>query len=122
MTVSRILVVDDDTSLRELIQITLSFETYEVSQASSSAEAIGLLEGQPIDLVILDLNLMEVDGGFKVCARSQELRPPPKVIMLTGSVSAEDEARCRELGAFAYVTKPFRPLELLEIVKRSLSD
>ena len=54
-----------------------------------------------------------------VCSKARELAIPPKVIMVTGSVSRKDQDRCLELGAIAYLTKPFRPLQLLELVKRA---
>jgi len=122
MSTSRILVVDDDPDLRRLVEVTLSFEkTYEVSQASSCKEAVEALERQAPDLVILDLNLGEAeDDGFSVCSRARELEHPPKVIMVTGSVSSQDQDRCLQLGAVAYLTKPFRPLQLLELVKECL--
>tara|TARA_R110002072_G_scaffold226154_2_gene383136 strand:+ start:760 stop:1128 length:369 start_codon:yes stop_codon:yes gene_type:complete len=122
MKTSRILVVDDDADLRRLVEVTLSFEkSYQVSQASSCKEAVAALEREAPDLVILDLNLGEAeDDGFSVCSRARELVPPPKVIMVTGSVSAQDQDRCLQLGAVAYLTKPFRPLQLLELVKECL--
>ena len=113
----RILLVDDDSDLRELVKETLSFNTHEVHQASTPAEAILLLESQPIDLVVLDLDLGASEDGFAVCARIQELATPPKVIMVTGSSSSADKERGRELGVIAHLTKPFRPLELLELVR-----
>lgn len=121
MSDSRILVVDDDPDLRRLVEVTLSFEkTYQVSQASSRIEAVEALERDEVDLVILDLNLGEAEDGFTVCSKARELAIPPKVIMVTGSVSTKDQDRCLELGAVAYLTKPFRPLQLLELVKESL--
>lgn len=122
MSASRILVVDDDPDLRRLVEVTLSFEkSYEVTQASSCKEAVEALEQEAPHLVILDLNLGEAeDDGFSVCSRARELENPPKVIMVTGSVSSKDQDRCLELGAVAYLTKPFRPLQLLELVKECL--
>ncbi|MBL4848846.1 MAG: response regulator [Planctomycetes bacterium] len=117
MSGHRILLVDDDSDLRELVKETLSFDTHQVRQASTPDEAFLVLEREPIDLVILDLDLGTTEDGFEVCARIRELDAPPKVIMVTGSRSEADRDRCRELGAIAFLTKPFRPLELLELVR-----
>ncbi|MBL4850112.1 MAG: response regulator [Planctomycetes bacterium] len=118
MSDRRVLVVDDDPDLRRLVEVTLT--SYQVSLASSLSEACRLLELEPIDVVILDLYLGGAQDGLGVCSRAQELASPPKVIMVSGSDSAEDQERCLKLGAIAYLTKPFRPLQLLELLKSCL--
>lgn len=111
----RILIVDDDESLRELLRLHLSAAGYEV-QVAPDAIAAGylVLQGAP-DLIITDVNMPHMDGfEFVAALRSDPALASIPVIFLS---SVEDgEARGRELGAAGYVTKPVRADRLLALV------
>jgi two-component system, chemotaxis family, chemotaxis protein CheY len=112
---ARILIVDDDESLRELLRLHLSAAGYEV-QVAPDAIAAGylVLQGAP-DLIITDVNMPHMDGfEFVAALRSDAAWSSIPVIFLT---SVEDgDARGRELGAVGYVTKPVRADRLLALV------
>jgi two-component system, chemotaxis family, chemotaxis protein CheY len=111
----RILVVDDDPIVRELLRIHLSNAGYEVSVAQDGVEGgYGLLRNRP-DLIISDVNMPHLDGFEFIAAVREEaqFRSIP-VIFLTSATEAE--YRGRALGAVAYVAKPVRADKLLALV------
>jgi len=112
---ARILIVDDDESLRELLRLHLSAAGYEV-QVAPDAIAAGylVLQGAP-DLIITDINMPHMNGfEFVAALRAEPALAAIPVIFLT---SVEDgDARGRELGAAGYVTKPVRADRLLALV------
>lgn len=112
---ARILVVDDDDSIRELLRLHLSSAGYEVEVAEDAiAAGYQVLKGAP-DLIITDVNMPHMDGfEFVAALRADKALPMIPVIFLT---SMEDgDARGRELGAVGYVTKPVRADRLLSLV------
>ncbi len=112
---ARILVVDDDDSIRELLRLHLSSAGYEVQVAEDAIVAGYLvLKGAP-DLIITDVSMPHMDGfEFVAALRADAALPNIPVIFLT---SMEDgDARGRELGAVGYVTKPVRADRLLSLV------
>ena len=119
MTVSaRILVVDDDVALAEMISIVLRGEGYTPLQAFDGVEALaGLSESKP-DLILLDVMLPGVDG-IEVCAKIRETSGVP-IIMLTAKGDTTDVVRGLESGADDYVVKPFNPKELVARIKTRL--
>lgn len=118
MTSKRILVVDDEPKVLELIRAYLVKDGYEVITAADGKEAITNAQHHKPDLVILDLNLPEIDG-LEVCRnlRSQTTVP---IIMLTARDDEIDKIVGLELGADDYVTKPFSPREVLARVSAVL--
>jgi DNA-binding response OmpR family regulator len=110
---SRILIIEDDASIREGLVDTLRVKGYQVSAAGCGEEGLELFRREPPDLVILDLMLPDKEG-FDVC---RELKAPPSpdvpVIILTARGAELDRVRGLELGADDYVTKPFSLLELI---------
>ena len=110
---SRILIIEDDASIREGLVDTLRVKGYEVNAAARGAEGLDLFQRRPPDLVILDLMLPDMEG-FDVC---RQLKAPPApdvpVIILTARGAELDRVRGLELGADDYVTKPFSLLELI---------
>ena len=111
VTRAHILVVDDDPQIRSLLDEYLTENGMRVSTASSGRDMMQILEGETIDLVILDLRLNDEDGMS--LARSLRARLAVSVIMLTGVRDEADRVMGLELGADDYVTKPFSPRELL---------
>lgn len=115
---SKILIVDDEEHIRELIRFYLDKEGFSVVQAASGEEALHLLENEYIDLAIVDI-MMPVMDGFQLVEEMKEMKDIP-VIMLTAKSQSADKLRGSSLGIDDYVTKPFDPDELLARVKTIL--
>ncbi len=114
----KILVVDDEPDIADLIEIYLQNENYSVFKFYSASAALTCIETTKIDLAILDVMMPEV-SGFALCRKIRENYTFP-VIMLTAKDEEIDKITGLTLGADDYVTKPFRPLELIARVKAQL--
>lgn len=114
----RILVVDDDVALAEMISIVLRGEGYTPVQAFDGAQALAAIESSQPDLVLLDVMLPGLDG-IEVCSRIRETSGVP-IIMLTAKGDTTDVVRGLESGADDYVVKPFNPKELVARIKTRL--
>ncbi|HEX9717771.1 MAG TPA: response regulator [Actinomycetota bacterium] len=118
----RILIVDDDPVILRLLQINLRLEGYEVDSASRGDEALRSASEAVPDVVVLDIMMPGVDG-FDVLRQLKEdpaSRDVP-VILLSARAQDEDRRRGYALGVEEYVTKPFDPAHLVEIVRRVLA-
>jgi two-component system, OmpR family, response regulator MtrA len=115
---ARILVVDDDTAISEMIGIVLKAEGFEPQFAGDGAEAIDLFRVMRPDLVLLDLMLPGIDG-IQVCAAIRAESGVP-IIMLTAKGETTDVVKGLESGADDYVVKPFNPKELVARIKTRL--
>ncbi len=115
---SRILVVDDDPSLREVVRYALSRQGYTVSLASDGAKALAAHQADPFDLIVLDIVMPELDGIETCRALRQKSRVP------IGFLSSRDEELDRvlglEMGGDDYITKPFSTRELVARIKAVL--
>lgn len=123
---SRVLVVEDDPAVREVVEYALSQEKLQTVAAGDGEEALGLLRRcDPFDLVVLDLMLPGIDG-YSVCreiragAAGEANRDIP-VLMLTVRDDEASRAVGLEAGANAYITKPFSPRALVSRVRAHLS-
>ncbi len=117
-----ILVVDDEPDIRLVLQARLEAAGYNVETAATGLEALNRIRTQPPDLVILDLMLPGMDG-FAVCAllkRDQRFSRIP-IIILSARSQPQDKKTGTDLGADAYLTKPFQSKELLETITRLLA-
>jgi len=112
---ARILVVDDDDSLRDLLRMHLAAAGYEVSTAADAISAGYQVLKYPPDLIVTDVSMPHMDGfEFVAALKSDKSLPNIPVIFLT---SVEDgDHRGKELGAVGYVTKPVRADRLLELI------
>jgi DNA-binding response OmpR family regulator len=117
----RILVVDDEHSLRSAISAQLKEEGYSVSCAEDGDVAIKMLGSQSFDLILLDLKMPHVDG-FEVLRFVKKKHPKTKVMMLTGFADLKNALESRGLGADHFIAKPFERQELLLAVHRLLRD
>lgn len=116
---SRILVLDDDPTLRETLDEILSDEGYEVRAASNAQEGLGQLDGWRADLVILDLMMPLMDAfAFRASLRDADHSPAVATLVLSAAPNLEEAGRT--LGATATLAKPFGLEELLATVKRLL--
>ncbi len=114
----KILVVDDEQDIADLLEIYLRNENYIVYKFYSSKDAISCIETQELDLAILDIMLPDI-SGLTLCQMIREKYTFP-VIMLTAKDREIDKITGLTMGADDYVTKPFRPLELMARVKAQL--
>jgi two-component system, OmpR family, alkaline phosphatase synthesis response regulator PhoP len=114
----RILVVDDEASIRTIVEYSLREAGFEPLMAARGDEALELIAKEAVDLVILDLMLPGVDG-LEVCRRIRADRSVP-IIILSARGEELDKVLGLELGADDYVTKPFSPRELVSRVKANL--
>lgn len=114
----KILVVDDEREITDLIALYLRNENYTVYPFYSSKEALTFAGKEEMDLAILDIMMPELDG-FGLCQKIRETYNYP-IVMLTARESEIDKITGLTLGADDYITKPFRPLELIARVKAQL--
>jgi len=115
----KILVVDDELSMREFLSILLEREGYDVTVAGSAAEALRMMESALFDLVLSDVNMPGL-SGIELLARIKEKSPETSVLMLTAFSAAEQAVEAMKLGAYDYIGKPFKNEEIKQLVKNAL--
>lgn len=125
ITQSRLLVVDDDRRLRELLVKFLSENDFLVSSAANAAEARAYLASQSVDLIILDIMMPGEDGlsltrSLTEKARSQKRARTIPILLLTARDGVDDRIEGLDIGADDYLTKPFEPRELLARIRAIL--
>ena len=108
---SRILVVDDELRVRDLIKKYAKFEGYEISEASNGLQALELCRDQNFDIVIMDVMMPELDG-FSACKEIRKFSNVP-IIILSARGEEYDKIHGFEFGIDDYVVKPFSPRELM---------
>jgi CheY-like chemotaxis protein len=119
----RVLVVDDDRVIQQLLEVNLELEGYQVAgTASDGQEAIAMAAELKPDLILLDIMMPKMDG-LEVC---RHLKADPKlskipIVLLSARAQDMDIREGLEIGADAYLTKPFDPVELLDVVGRLLA-
>ena len=114
----KVLVVDDEKDIRELIGFYLNKEGFEMLEASNGEEALEIFENEYVDLGIIDV-MMPVMDGFELVENLKEFKDVP-VIMLTAKGESKDKLRGFSVGADDYVVKPFDPTELMARVRAVL--
>lgn len=116
---SRILVVDDEPGMREFLEIMLQKDGYSVDTAADGPEAIDKIEQSLFDLAIVDIQ-MPVLNGIEVLKKVSEKSPDTTVIMVTAYASHETAIEAMKLGAYDYITKPFKIDEIKLVIKKAL--
>jgi CheY-like chemotaxis protein len=116
---ARIAIVDDDPFVRRLLRLTLPPDDFELAEASDGDTALGLVQTHGSELVLLDWRMPRVSGG-EVLRQLKERNVDLPVIVVTAD--AAERTVAERLGADAFLTKPFSPLELLETIERLLRD
>lgn len=114
----KILIVDDEREIADLVELYLQNENYSVFKFYSAGDALACITSTELDLAILDVMLPDLNG-FALCQKIRERHTYP-IIMLTAKDGETDQITGLTLGADDYVTKPFRPLELVARVKAQL--
>lgn len=121
--VTRVLLAEDEKSLRDGIKLNLELEGYEVEEAVNGAEALSKFSSQRFNIVILDVMMPEVNG-FEVCEKIRLTDNETPILFLTAKDTSKDKVSGLKLGADDYLTKPFNLEELLlrtkVLVKHSL--
>lgn len=115
---SKIMVVDDEMHIRELVRFYLDKAGFDTIEAANAEEALDIVENQYIDLAVVDIMMSGMDG-FELVEQMRQYREFP-VIMLTAKSQSKDKLRGFSLGIDDYVTKPFDPDELMARVKTIL--
>jgi two-component system, NtrC family, response regulator PilR len=119
MALSRVLVVDDEESIREFFEIMLKREGYEVLTASNGIKALELLKNQPVDLIISDIQMPEM-SGLELLGKVKEIDPEMVMVMITAFGSTETAVEAMKLGAYDYILKPFKIDEVKIIITQAL--
>lgn len=112
---SKVLIVDDEQDIRELIKFYMNKESYDVIEAKDGEEALEIFESEYIDLAIIDVMMPKMDG-FELVENIKEIKDVP-CIMLTAKGESKDKLRGFSAGVDDYVVKPFDPNELMARVK-----
>lgn len=115
----KILIVDDETSMREFLSILLSREGYAVETAADAKEALALLAERSYELIISDVRMPGLDG-ITLLKQVKQSWPNTAVLMVTAFSATEDAVEAMKLGAYDYLTKPFKVEELKVLVRNAL--
>jgi CheY-like chemotaxis protein len=116
----RVLIVDDDPTLRRAITSLLDQAGYRTEQASDGAEALRKLQQQPIDLLLLDINLPGMNG-LDVLAQTRHQAAPPRVVVMTADDTPETLLRSFRGQAHRFIRKPFAPRRIVEVANDVLA-
>ncbi|MFA4889684.1 MAG: response regulator [Candidatus Omnitrophota bacterium] len=123
MDKKKLLLVDDESELVDMVKMRLEASGYTVSTAYDGMEALEKAKKEKPDLIILDLMLPKMDG-YKVCGllKADTRYSKIPIIMFTARAQESDKKMGEEVGADAYITKPFEPQALLEKIKELLKE
>ncbi len=116
---AKLLVVDDENNLRLVVQKEMTRQGHEVETASDGEAAWELLEKQDFDVLLCDINMPRLDGIELLRRLREKSQNPPEVIMLTGQATVESAIEAMKLGAYDYLTKPYRITELSALVSQA---
>ena len=119
MTMAKILVVDDEIKIREIIKEYAEFEGYEVAQAEDGMQAVEMVKNQDFDIIIMDVMMPKLDG-YSACKEIRKIKQIP-VIMLSARGEEYDKLFGFEIGVDDYVVKPFSPKELMARIRAVLN-
>ena len=116
MSNARILVVDDDQVIQQLLKVNLELEGYAVEVASDGEEALVLFDRFRPDLVLLDIMMPKLDGWEVARRLAGTTGGSVPIVLLSARAQESDVQKGNDLGVAAYVTKPFDPIQLLHLV------
>jgi DNA-binding response OmpR family regulator len=116
-----VMIVEDDDSIREMMDITLSQAGYAVALAASGESALDMLKRIRVDLMLLDVHMPRMSGLDVLTALDTMGRRKPPVLMVTANRQANTVAEAMRLGCIGYMAKPFAPGDLLGRVARALA-
>ena len=114
----KVMTVDDSITVRKVLCETLSAAGYDVIEAVNGRDAISKLEAQPVDVLVTDLNMPELDGvGLIRHVRGVAGNRFLPIIMLTSETQPEKRQEGKDAGASGWITKPFKPAQLLTVMR-----
>lgn len=116
----RVLVVDDDSAVRDTLAEILELSRLDIDTAADGSAAMECLRARPYDLLVTDLRMPGVDG-MQVVAEAKRLRPRIKTVIVTGFPSQSSAIDAVNLGVDGYLTKPFLPMDVLIATARALN-
>ena len=116
---NKIIVIDDEPGMRDFLEIMLQKDGYIVETASDGPEALDKMDNSLFDLAITDIQ-MPIMNGIEVLKKINEKSPDTTVIMITAYASHETAIEAMKLGAYDYITKPFKIDEIKLIIKKAL--
>lgn len=117
--VERLLIIDDEPALRHLLRTILEEEGYQVDEAHNGHQGLDLVAKQSFDLILCDIRMPELDGmGFITKALTNN--PALTIVMMSAYGSLETALHCMQQGAYDYISKPFRPDEVILTIKKAL--
>lgn len=116
---AKLLVVDDEKNLRLVIQKELTRQGHEAETAPDGQAAWEMMEARDYDVLLCDINMPRLDGMGLLRRLKEKMPNPPEVIMLTGQGTVETAIEAMKLGAYDYLTKPYRIAELTALVKQA---
>jgi CheY-like chemotaxis protein len=112
----RVLLVDDDPLILEILRTILDLEEFEVTTASDGRRALDVVGSSRPDVVVCDVMMPDLDG-FEVCRALKATTADLPVILLTARDRPEDRQAGEDAGCDAYLTKPFSPLQLIDVIR-----
>ncbi|WP_226659849.1 response regulator transcription factor [Pseudalkalibacillus hwajinpoensis] len=118
----KLLVAEDEEILRMLIVDTLEVDDYEIDEAEDGAKALDYIETNEYDLVLLDYMMPEMTGLEVIKKVREQGKFDVKIMMLTAKAQKKDEEIAREAGADYFISKPFSPIELANVVGDILGE
>ena len=119
MSQSRVLIVDDEPSIRRALRTTLSALGIEIEEASGREQAVSFIRSEHYDAALLDINMPGI-GGIEACRTMRRLEPQLPILMLTVRDDADDKIEALDAGADDYITKPFHVGELMARVRAAV--
>ena len=117
-TKGRILIIEDEKSLKEVLRILLEEEGYEITTASNGLEGMDYIQNDIFDLVVTDIKMPKADG-FEVLKKVKEISPSTIVIMITAFGTTESTIEAMKLGAYDYIHKPFKIDEIRHVIQKA---
>ncbi len=118
----KIMIVDDSSTLRQMVNFTLSEAGYEIIEAIDGVDALSRLDDNPVEMIITDLNMPNMDGITLIRKlRAIEAYKFAPIVMLTTESQAEKKMEGKEAGATGWIIKPFTPQQLTNVVKKVLA-
>ena len=116
----KILIIDDDKRIRDIIKIQLHNEELEILEASNDSEVFPVLSTHDISVILCDVKLKQADGFSIVEFLKSSIYSKIPVIMLTGFIDRETSERAKSVGCVDFITKPVKRQKLIETIKKAL--
>ena len=118
----RVLIVDDQPELRRLVKLTMELDGFEVFEAENGQRGIEMIRVVKPSVILMDAMMPGRLDGFQACEKVKSSNPEIIVVMLTARAQESDRKLADQVGADAYITKPFSPIMLLEMIGRLNSE